>query len=155
MRSCFCTKRPKENKRKITIESLTNYVCYITRPWVVADVLGSCVDFIEYKGWYFKYRSVFTEDYKTALVIEVKYSINKLTTESENNEDCVVCTENTCESIICCNQPICKKCLINIQTHTPDNFSCPMCRKDLNSYTAEYRFTKEEVKTKSASYSMT
>lgn len=151
MLSYFCVSKPKKNK-KIPLENLINYVCHTTKPWIVADVIGSCVDFIEHQGWHFKYKSEFNKDYKLDLVLDIKYSIHELLNESEEKEDCVVCTEETCESIICCNQPICKKCLKEIQIHNPDNFSCPMCRKNLNTYTVTYRFTKEEVKTKSALY---
>ena len=154
MPSCFCLKKPQKSK-KITIDELINYACYISKPMVVADILGYCNDFIEYKGWYFKYRSEFTADHKVELKIQIKRSIDDLTNEVENNEDCVVCTENTCESIICCNQPVCKKCLKDIYKCNPDNFTCPMCRKDLNNYTNEYRFSKEEVKTKAGGHALT
>ena len=113
---------------------------------LMADVFGSCNDFIEYGGWNFTYRTEFMNN-SMVLNINVKYPMNSLTTQGEDKNECVVCNENTNDLIICCKQPVCKKkCLKDIQKHQPDNFCCPMCRKNLDTYTKKFTLTKEDVR---------
>lgn len=138
-----CTKK----KEPINIDEVINYACSLTYNILMADVYGYSNNFIEYNGWYFKYKTSFTENYNMELIIEIKHSIDKITnSNTQEEEECVVCTETTNDFIVCCKQPTCKKCLKKIQKHNPENFCCPMCRKDLNSLTTKYTLTKEEVK---------
>lgn len=145
MPSWFCVKKVKKNN-PVTIDTLLNYVCDTTYPMLMADVYGRCDNFIEHGGWNYKYRTEFMENYNMGLIIDVKYPVNNLITQGEDTNECVVCTENTNDLIICCNQPVCKKCLKDIKKHQPDNFCCPMCRADLDSYTTKFKLTKEDVK---------
>lgn len=135
-----------KKKEPITIDKVINYACSITYNILMADIYGYSNDFVEYNGWYFKYKTSFSEDYNMQLIIEIKHSIDKITNSSIQEDDCVVCMEKTKDLIICCKQPVCKKCLNKIQKVNPKNFCCPMCRKDLNSLTTNYTLTKEEVK---------
>lgn len=137
-----CTKK----KEPINIDEVINYACSLTYNILMADVYGYSNNFIEYNGWYFKYKTSFTENYNMELIIEIKHSIDKITSSNTQEEECVVCTETTNDFISCCKQPTCKKCLKKIQKLNPENFCCPMCRKDLNSLTTKYTLTKEEVK---------
>lgn len=144
---CSCMRKPTKNK--VTIDEVINYGCDTSYRMLMADVFGSCTDFIEYEGWYFKYRTSTSENYSMNLIIEIKHSLNQLTCNSSDDtpgDDCVVCTDKTKDVIVCCKQPICKKCLKDIQKHHPENFLCPMCRKDLNTYTTKYTLTKAQVK---------
>ena len=137
--------KSKKNK-SITLDDLITYVCNITYPMLMADVYGQCNNFVEHCEWHFQYRTECMDNHTMSLIIDVKYPLNNLTTNGEDKNDCVVCTENTQDLIICCNQPVCKKCLKKIQKHQPENFRCPMCRKNLNTYTTEFTLTKEDVK---------
>lgn len=139
----FCCSKKKE---PITIDNVINYACGITSSMLMADVYGYSNDFIEYEGWYFKYRTSFSENYNMELIVEIKHSIDKITISNTQEKDCVVCTETTKDFIVCCKQPICKACLKKIQKYNPEDFCCPMCRKDLNSLTTKYTLSKEEVK---------
>ena len=145
MPSCFCIKKVKKTN-PVTIDTLFNYVCDITYHMLMADVYGRCDTFVEHGGWNFKYRTDFMENHNMGLIIDVKYPLNNLTTQGEDKNECVVCNENTNDSIICCKQPVCKKCLKDIQKHQPDNFCCPMCRKNLDTYTKTFTLTKEDVR---------
>ena len=145
MPSWFCVKKVKKNNQ-VTIDTLLNYVCDTTYPMVMAGVLGRCDNFIEYGGWNYTYRTEFMENYNMGLIIDVKYPMNSLTTRCDDTNDCAVCTENTNDLIICCNQPVCNKCIKDIKKHQPDNFCCPMCRKNLDSYTTKFKLTKEDVR---------
>ena len=116
----------------------------------MAGVSGWCNNFVEYCGWEFQYRTEYMKDYTMVLIIEVKYALNDLTSSSEDKNDCAVCTHSTDELIVCCKQPVCKKCLEKIKKHNPDNFCCPMCRADLDKYTTKFTLTKGEVKERCA-----
>ena len=146
MPSCFFTKRNSKKNESIKLDDLITYVCGITYHMLMADVSGWCNNFVEHRGWEFQYRTEFTKDYTMVLIIEVKYPLNDLTSEGEDKNDCAVCTHSTDELIVCCKQPVCKKCLEKIKKHNPDNFCCPMCRADLDKYTTKFTLTKGEVK---------
>ena len=77
----------------------------------MADVYGYSNDFINYGGWYFKYKTSFSENYNMQLTIEIKHSLDKITYNLCNSQqdECVVCTETTKDLIECCKQPICKE----------------------------------------------
>ena len=108
MPSWFCVKKVKRNN-PVTIDTLLNYVCDTTYPMVMAGVLGRCNNFIEYGGWNFTYHSEFMENNNMGLIINVKYPVNNLTTQCDDKNECVVCTENTNDLIICRgNQPVWK-----------------------------------------------
>ena len=139
----FCWTKKKE---PVNVDDVINYACSIAYNMLMADVYGYSNDFIEYEGWYFKYKRSFSENYNMKLTIEIKYSLDKMTSSNTQQQECVVCTETTKDFIVCCKQPTCKKCLKKIQKLNPENFCCPMCRKDLNSLTTKYTLTKEEVK---------
>ena len=158
---CSCMQKRKETKKKASIDDVINYVCNTSYHMLMADVYGMCNDFIEYKGWYFKYRTSYSENYIMNLVVEIKYTLEQLTynknddtfgdadnsgDDDTSEDDCVVCTDKTTDIIVCCNQPVCKECLQTMQKRDPDNFLCPMCRKDLNTFTKKYTLTKEDVK---------
>ena len=135
-----------KKKEPVNVDDVINYACSIAYNMLMADVYGYSNDFIEYEGWYFKYKKSFSENYNMKLTIEIKYSLDKMTSSNTQQQECVVCTETTKDFIVCCKQPTCKKCLKKIQKLNPENFCCPMCRKDLNSLTTKYTLTKEEVK---------
>jgi len=139
----FCCTKKKE---PITADKVINYACGRGYNMLMANIYGYCNDFIEYNGWYFRYETSITENYNMELIIEIKHSLDKMTHSNSHKEECVVCTETTKDFIVCCKQPTCKKCLKKIQKLNPQNFCCPMCRKDLNSLTTKYTLTKEEVK---------
>ena len=143
----FCWTKTKK-KKPINIDDIVNYACSIACDMLMADVFGYVNDFIEYNGWYFKYRTSTNKSYDMELIVEIKHSIDNMTYNSSDthHEDCVVCTETTKDLIICCKQAICKPCLKKIQKLNSENFCCPMCRKDLNSLNTKYILTKEEVK---------
>ena len=144
MPSWFCVKKVKKNN-PVTIDTLLNYVCNMSYHMLMADVYGRCDNFIEYGGWNFTYRTEFMNN-SMNLIIDVKYPMNTLTTRCDDTNDCAVCTENTNDLIICCNQPVCNKCLKDIKKHQPDNFCCPMCRKNLDTYTKKFTLTKDDVR---------
>lgn len=148
---CSCMRKRKITKEQCSIDDVITYACKTSYNMLMADVYGMCNDFIEYKGWYLKYRTSFSENYIMNLVIEIRYTLDNLIcdrTDDTSHDECVVCTDKTRDLIVCCNQPICKKCLQNIKKHQPNNFLCPMCRKDLNTLTKTYILTKEDVKKK-------
>lgn len=135
-----------EKNKSIQLDDLITYVCGITYHMLMADVYGRCNNYIEHCEWQFTYNTDFTKNHTLALIINVKYPLNNLTIQGEDKDECVVCNENTRELIVCCKQPVCKKCLKKIQKHNPDNFCCPMCRKNLDIHTTKFILTKEEVK---------
>lgn len=152
---CSCMQKRKETKKKSSMDDVINYACKSSYYMLMAGIYGMCNDFIEYDGWYFKYRTSFSENYNMNLVIEIKYTIDNLICDRNDvtagddetaGDDCVVCTDKTTDLIVCCNQPVCKECLQTMQKRDPDNFLCPMCRKDLNTFTKNYTLTKEDVK---------
>jgi hypothetical protein len=149
MSFCSCIRKRNIVKEKASIDDVINYACKTSYNMLMADVYGMCNDFIEYKGCYFKYRTSFSDNYIMNLVIEIRYTLDNLicnSTDETSHDECVVCTNKTTDLIVCCNQPICKNCLQTIQKHQPDKFLCPMCRKDLNTFTKTYILTKEDVK---------
>jgi hypothetical protein len=146
---CSCIRKRKITKEKGSIADVINYACKTSYNMLMADVYGMCNDFIECKGWYFKYRTSFSENYIMNLVIEIRYTLDNLIcdrNDGASHDECVVCTDKTTDLIVCCNQAICKNCLQTIKKHQPDKFLCPMCRKDLNTLTKTYILTKEDVK---------
>lgn len=150
MPSCFCTKKKPKKNQSITLDELITYVCGITYHILMADVYGRCNNFVQHCGWEFQYRTEFMKNHTMVLIIEVKYPLNDLTSEDEDNDDCVVCTHSTNDLIVCCNQPVCKKCLKKIKEHNPDNFCCPMCRANLDKYSTKFTLTKQQVKERCA-----
>ena len=146
---CSCMRKRNLAKEKGSIDDVITYASTTSYPILMADVYGMCNDFIEYKGWYFKYRTSFSENNIMNLVIEIRYALDNLIYDrydGASHDECVVCTDKTTDLIVCCNQPICKNCLQTIKKHQPDKFLCPMCRKDLNTFTKTYTLTKEDVK---------
>ena len=58
-------------------------------------------------------------------------------------DECCVCFEDTKLRIKCCNQVLCKSCLIKIRNKDENNLNCPNCRKNLNDYYIHYHFNSE------------
>ena len=146
---CSFMRKRKVTKENGSIDDVITYASKTSYPILMADVYGMCNDFIEYKGWYFKYRTSFSENNIMNLVIEIRYALDNLIydrNDGASHDECVVCTDKTTDLIVCCNQPVCKECLQTMQKRDPDNFLCPLCRKDLNTFTKNYTLTKEDVK---------
>jgi hypothetical protein len=73
---------------------------------------------------------------KNKLYISIKNSIipsNMALKYSGIPQECIVCYNNCYTKIGCCDQPLCKQCLNQLQ-----HLSCPMCRAEIEYLETEY-----------------
>jgi hypothetical protein len=140
----FCIYRRKKERchQTVTLKQLLEYVCRENKDMVLAGVACFKTDNFTYKDWIYNFTcNVINNN----LTIEVIYPVSKLILNSKTKHDCAVCFQNTNDTIICCSQKVCQKCLQRISNESLKSFNCPLCRKDLRSYKSLHVFTHEKV----------
>jgi len=121
-------------------------LCESNTPMINAGVISFSNRFFKSKGWEYRVYSVIYSSQGFVLVIDIKNKIDTLVEENDTEDDCVVCTNPTNQTVKCCNQPICLKCLKEIKRRCDKEntaFCCPMCRRDLDNSATNYKFDKE------------
>ena len=138
--------KAKSKAKKTSLEDLLLVLCESSIPMINAGVISFSNGFFKSSDWEYRVVSSY-ENNNVVLKIDIKNKIDTLVKENENdNDDCVVCTNETSQTIKCCNQPICLTCLKKIKSRCDKedlDFCCPMCRKDLNNSVTNYSFDKK------------
>ena len=144
-RFCCIPNKNKKVMEKVLLEKILLTLCEASIPMIYAGVISFSTGFATDRGWEYSVSSTY-ENSAILLKISIKNKIETLVKENEEEEDCVVCTNPTNETIKCCNQPICLKCLKEIKKRTLKeeemDFCCPMCRKDLDDSVTNYTFDR-------------
>ena len=148
---CCIPKKEKSKQNKPSLEELLLGLCESNIPIINAGVIRFSNGFCKSADWEYNVMSSY-ENNSIVLIIDIKNKIDTLVNEHENDltDDCVVCTNETSQTIKCCNQPICLTCLKEIESRCDKEdleFCCPMCRKNLNNSVTNYSFDKEFLKT--------
>ena len=141
---CCIPKKKQQIKETVLLEKVLLTLCEASIPMICAGVISFSTGFATDRGWEYNVSSTY-ENGSILLKILIKNKIETLVKENEEEEDCVVCTNSTHETIKCCNQPICQKCLKEIKKRSQKeemDFCCPMCRKDLNESVTNYTFDR-------------
>ena len=141
---CCIPKRKQQITKEVLLEKILLTLCEASIPMIYAGVIRFSNGFATDRGWEYSVSSTY-ENGSILLKILIKNKIETLVKENEEEEDCVVCTNSTHETIKCCNQPICLKCLKEIKKRSQKeemDFCCPMCRKDLNESVTNYTFDR-------------
>lgn len=143
-----CTPRKEKVKKekKLSLEEILLSLCESSTPMINAGVISFSNRFFKSKGWEYRVYSVIYSSKGVVLVIDIKNKIDTLVDENDTEDDCVVCTTPTNQTVKCCNQPICLKCLKEIKRRCDKEntaFCCPMCRRDLDNSATNYKFDKE------------
>ena len=140
--SCIPRKHKRTENEKVILEKVLLRLCEISMPMIYAGVISFSNGFAIDRGWEYKISSIY-EDNIIVLNISIKNEIETFINENDEEDDCVVCTNSTNQTIKCCNQPICLDCLKEIK-HRADkktmSFCCPMCRRDLDNSETTYSF---------------
>ena len=129
---------------KIILEKILLTLCEASMPMIYAGIISFSNGFAMDRGWEYSVSSDY-EDSNIMLKITIKNKIETLVRENDEEDDGVVCTNSTNETIECCNQKICLKCLKEIKKRCDKgemNFCCPVCRRDLNKSNTTYTFDK-------------
>ena len=102
----MCASETKENYQTVLLEKILLILCEAYIPAIRAGVLSFSNGFAVDRGWEYRVSSDYKND-AILLKISIKNKIETLVKENDEEEDCVVCTNPTNETIKCCNQPIC------------------------------------------------
>jgi hypothetical protein len=138
-------KKEKSKEVKTSLEEILLVLCESSIPMINAGVTSFSNGFYKREDWEYSVVSSY-ENNSIVLKIYIKNKVHTLINENDEEDECVVCTNATNQTIKCCNQPICLKCLKEIKTRCDKEdmcFRCPMCRKDLDNSVTNYKFDKE------------
>ena len=142
--SCIPRKGKQTHSQKVILEKILLTLCEASIPMIYAGVISFSNGFAMNRGWEYMVSSDY-ENNNITLKITIKNKIETLVKENDESDDCVVCTNPTNQTIRCCNQTICLKCLKEIKKRCNKeemDFCCPVCRRDLNSAVTTYNFDK-------------
>jgi len=142
---CIPKKEKKEKGKTLSLEDILLSLCESNIPMINAGVISFSNGFYKSAGWEYRVVSSY-ENSRVVLVIDIKNKIDTLVNENDIEDDCVVCTNETNQTIKCCNQTICLKCLKEIKSRCDKedmSFCCPVCRRDLDNSVTNYKFDKE------------
>ena len=142
--SCIPRKDKQTHSQKVILEKILLTLCEASIPMIYAGVISFSNGFAIDRGWEYSVSSDY-EDNNIILKILIKNKIETLVKENDEEDDCVVCTNSTNQTIICCNQSICLNCLKEIKKRSVKEeieFCCPVCRRDLNKSITTYSFDK-------------
>ena len=141
-------KKEKETRKKKSLEEILLVLCESSIPMINAGVISFSNRFYKSEDWEYSVVSSY-ENNSIVLKIDIKNEIDTLINENDIEDDCVVCTNETNQTIKCCKQTICLTCLKQIKSRCDKEdlgFCCPVCRKDLDNSVTNYRFDKEFLK---------
>jgi hypothetical protein len=142
---CIPKKKETRKGKKLSLEDILLSLCESYIPIINAGVISFSNGFYKSAEWEYRVVSSY-ENNKSVLVIDIKNKIDTLVNENAIEDECVVCTNETNQTIKCCNQTICLKCLKEIKSRCDKEdmpFCCPVCRRDLDNSVTNYRFNKE------------
>ena len=142
---CIPKKKETGKGKKQLLEDILLSLCESYIPIINAGVLNFSNGFYKSAEWEYKVESSY-ENNKPILVIDIKNKIDTLVNENAIEDECVVCTNETNQTINCCKQTICLACLKEIKSRCDKEdmpFCCPVCRRDLDNSVTNYRFDKE------------
>ena len=144
--SCIPKKTQTKDSR---LENILLLLCDYNTPMINADVIRFSNGFVNYDGWECDISSTYVND-NTILRINVKNKLDTLIIENNDHDECVVCTNDTNQTVKCCKQSVCLSCLKQIKKTCDKedmSFCCPVCRKDLDNSVTTYRFDKDFLRT--------
>lgn len=142
---CIPKKKEKEKGKTLSLEDILLSLCESYNHIINAGVISFSNGFYKSAGWEYRVVSNY-ENSRIVLVINIKNKIDTLVNENVIEDDCVVCTNETNQTIKCCKQTICLKCLKEIKSRCDKedmSFCCPVCRRDLDNSVTNYKFDKE------------
>ncbi len=143
---CIPKKKEKEKGTTLYLEDILLSLCESYIPIINARVISFSNRFYKSAGWEYRVYSVIYSSDRDVIVIDIKNRIDTLINENSIEDDCVVCTNETNQTIKCCKQTICLNCLKEIKSRCDKenmSFCCPICRKDLDNSVTTYKFDKE------------
>lgn len=143
----FCSSNKNKLKKNIvSLENILVLLCESNTAMINAGVVKFSKGFQNYDGWDCDVSSSY-ENGNIILEINVKDKLDTLIIENEYHDECVVCTDETNQTVKCCNQSICLSCLKKLkktcEKEEAMSFCCPVCRKDFDNYVTTYNFDKK------------